>query len=236
MHNGLHDVPVLRAMGVEVGPYHDTQVLAYHEMIRTGCGVLEAESQNLGTLAYRECGMRLGELRDIPGVDFETQTIPYSEEVMRYAGEDAVATWRLFDVYKQRGLLEQQAYQIDMGQVPLIEQMIRTGIPFDADATLDYYMGVLDKLDTITGELRAKAARLGNHDFNPGSHPQVRELITKRIGLRIRKRTRGGLASTNEKALADHKAHPFVEAIQSRRELDKLRSTYLAPLLEELSQ
>ena len=38
----------------------------------------------------------------------------------------------------------------------------------------------------------------------------------------------------NEKALADHKDHKFVKRLQDRRELDKLRGTYLLPLLEEL--
>jgi len=235
LHNALHDIPVLRAMGIELGAYHDTQVLAYHDMLRTGSGVLEAESQNLGTLAYRECGMKLRELSDCAGVDFSTRTIPYTNEVMQYAGMDAVATWRLYQVYAARGLTTYEPYVIDMGQVPLVEQMIRTGLPIDADAALEYYMEVLDKLEAVTEDLRHQAAKLGNRDFNPGSHPQVRELLTRRLSLRIRKRTRGGKASTNEKALADHRDHPFVAQIQARRELDKLRSTYLAPLLEAIS-
>ncbi len=234
MHNGLHDIPVLRAMGIDIETFHDTQVLAYHDMIRTGCAVLESESQNLGTLAYRECGLRLGELSDIPGVDFDTQTIPYSDAVMHYAGEDPIASWRLFKIYEQRGLLNTLPYRIDMGQVPLIEEMIATGIPFDVDATLDYYADVLDKLTAVTTTLREKAARFGNRDFNPSSHVQVRELITRKIGLRIRKRTKSGKASTNEKALADHQGHPFVAQIQKQRELAKLRGTYLEPLMEAL--
>jgi uracil-DNA glycosylase family 4 len=234
MHNGLHDIPVLRAMGVYLGDYHDTQVLGYHDMLRTGSGVLDAEAQNLGTLAYRECGMVLGELSDIRGVSFGTQTIPYSDAVMEYAGLDPIATWRLFNIYEQRGLLNYLPYQIDMGQVPLVGQMVANGLPFDADATLDYYAEVLDKIDEVTADLRSRAARLGNRDFNPGSHPQVRELVTRRLSLRVRKRTRGGLASTNEKALADHQGHPFIKALQTHRELSKLRGTYLKPLLQEL--
>ena len=233
-HNFIHDVPVLRAMGVEVGAFHDTQVLGYHDMIRTGSGVLEAESQNLGTLAYREVGMVLRELEDLPGVDFETQMIPYSDEVRDYAGADAIATRRLFDVYARRGVVDTDAYQIDMGQVPLVEEMIATGIPFDRDDAIDYYYEVLGKLSDASKELKAQAARFGNRDFNPASHLQVREILTKRLGLRIRKRTKGGQTSTNEKALADFKNEPFVERLQTFRELNKLKGTYLLPLLKEL--
>lgn len=234
LHNGIHDLPVLRSLGVLIDAYEDTQVMAYHDILRTGSGVLEAESQNLGTLAYRECGMRLGELSEIPGVDFAAKTIPYTDAVMQYAGADPVATWRLFNIYEQRGLLNYQPYQIDMGQVFLVEHMMRAGIPFDVDETTDYYADVCDKLSTANIDLKAQAARFGNRDFNPGSHPQVREIITRKIGLRIRKRTKGGLASTNEKALADHKDNKFVKRLQDRRELDKLRGTYLVPLLQEL--
>ncbi len=234
MQNGIHDLPVLRAMGIHVGEYHDTQVLAYHDMIRTGSGVLEAESQNLGTLAYRESNLILGELSDCPGVDLASRVIPYTEAVMRYAAMDPIACWRLFDVYRRRGLVEYPPYVIDMGQVPLVETMIATGMPFDADAAMDYYGNVIDKLAATRAELEAMAARYGNRDFNPGSPDQVRELVTRKIGLKIRKRTRGGKASTNEKALADHKAHPFVQKLQDYRELNKLKGTYCEPLLEEL--
>jgi len=235
LHNSLHDVPVLGAMGLELGTWHDTQVLAYHDMIRTGSGVLEAESQNLGTLAYRELGMVLGELEDLPGVDLEARIIPYTDEVMQYAGADAVAARRLYDVYQRRGLLDYQPYQIDMSQIPLVEEMIRTGIPFDLDGAVDYYTSAQEGLASTLTALQKKASRLGNWHFNPGSHPQVRELITKRIGLKVYKHTRGGKVSTSEKALAAHQDHPFVAEVQKYRELQKLLGTYLLPLIEELN-
>lgn len=233
LHHGIHDLPVLRAMGITIGDFHDTQVLAYHEMLRTGSGVLEAASQNLGTLAYRELHVTLRDLEDLPGVNFATQTIPYSDAVMAYAGADAIATWRLFEGYCAQGLTETTAYRVDMGQVGLVEQMITNGLPFEETAVLDYYVDVLEKLETATQTLQDMARPLGRRDFNPGSHPQVREII-QQLGLRVWKRTKGGLASTNEKALATHAGHPFVAALQTRRELDKLRGTYLVPLLEAL--
>lgn len=234
LHNGLHDIPVLRALGYEIGPFEDTQVLAYHDLLRTGSGTLDGEAQNLGTTAYRECQLELGELRDLPGVDFTTRTIPDSPSVMAYAALDAIATYRLFLTYVKRGLLDYPPYRIDMGQVGLIEEMQRTGLPFDADGVLDYYVDILDKLEAAKAALKAKAARYGMRDFNPGSHPQVRELVTRKIGLRVRKRTRGGQASTNEKALADFAENEVVQLLQTFREIDKVRGTYVRPLLEAL--
>lgn len=236
MHNGIHDVPVLRKMGVSVRRYHDTQVLAYHEMMRSGSGVLEQEAQNLGTLSYRYLGMELKDLADLPGVDFDAMEIPYSDDVMHYAGMDVISDYRLFINYEQQGLVNDPVYQIDMSQVALVEEMIAAGMPFDVNATADYLVEILGKKDAVTAELQEMAARRGNRDFNPGSHPQVRELVTKKYGLRVRKRTKGGLASTNEKALAPFKEHIFVQKLQTYRELSKLEGTYLYPLMEELSQ
>lgn len=230
-HNGLYDVPVLAAMGVHLWRWEDTQVLAYHEMLRTGSGVLEAESQNLGTLAYRFCQMMLGELTDCKGVDFKTQTIPYTDEVLTYAGEDVIATYRLFEHLSTYA--QDPVYRIDMGQILLVEEMIRAGLPFAVDDVADYYCEVIEKKALAVTDLRVMAARRGLRNFNPGSHPQVRALLQK-YGLKVRKRTKGGQSSTNEKALAPHKAHEFVKRLQDYRELDKLDGTYLRPLMKEL--
>lgn len=232
LHNGLHDIPVLRALGVDLpAMWHDTQVLAYHEMLRSGSGALEAESQNLGTLAYRELGMTLGELTDIPGVNLSEKHIPISDTVMQYAGEDAAATRRLFIRYQD--LTDDPCYLIDMGQIPLVEEMVATGLPVDREAVFDYLVELTDKEADISAELQVMAKRRGKTNFNPRSHLQVRELITRSFGLRPRKRTKGGKASTNEKALAEFQHHPFVAKLQEHREVVKLIGTYVRPLYTE---
>lgn len=232
LHNALHDLPILEALGVKDFPFHDTQVLAYHRMMRTGSGVLEAESQNLGTLAYRECGMELGELTDCPGVDLDRQIIPFSKEVIQYAGEDPCATYRLFQAYKDE--TKQEAYQIDLAQIPMLRRMQETGLPIDEEAARDYLVEITTKEQEAFDALEIMAQRRGVKDFNPKSHPQVRKMVTERLHLNIRKRTKGGKASTNSKALATHQEVPFVACLQKQRELSKLKGTYLLPLLEEL--
>lgn len=232
-HNLLHDIPVFRSMGVTLPDmFDDTMVLGYHHMLRTGSGVLESEAQNLGTQAYRELGMVLQELSDLDGVDFSTETIPYTEQVKDYAGMDCIAAWHLRRVHNV--LAAEPIYQIDRDAILYVEQMIAEGLPFDIDHISDLYGDVLARSERLYHELRSMAERRGVRDFNPGSHPQVRELVTKKYQLRVRKRTKGGKASTNEKALAQFKDHPFVKAIGDYRESEKLRGTYIEPLLKEL--
>lgn len=238
MHNGIHDIAVLRAMGIDLKSWDDTQLMAFHYINVTGDGTLDGHYQNLGRLGYRHAGMLLGELSDLPGVDLEAKVIPYNDEVLNYAGQDAIATWRLAEFYDNWFINNEQTrkvYTIDQGQAPLIRSMMDHGLPFDYDDTADYFLDATEKEAVSSERLMEMAAKRGLHEFNPRSPVQVEELITKKYGLRIRKRTKSGKASTNEKALAIHKDHPFVSALQEHRELTKLIGTYLTPLMRELA-
>ena len=238
MHNGIHDLTVLRAMGIEIRAFEDTQLMAYHHMLVTGSGALESESQNLGTLGYRYAGILLGELSDIPGVDLENRIIPYTDQVLEYAGQDAIATRRLFDVFwpwLEAVPDRMKVYRIDQGQAFLIRHMMDCGLPFDYDDVTDYYIEIMEKEKVSRERVTTMAERRGLKEFNPRSPDQVRALITEKYGLKVRKRTKSGKASTNEKALATHRDHPFVQALQEYREITKLEGTYLTPLMEALS-
>lgn len=56
LHNALHDLPILREMGVRVGAFVDTMVLSY---------CLCLEPQGLKDLAYRHAGMRMKSYEDV---------------------------------------------------------------------------------------------------------------------------------------------------------------------------
>lgn len=237
LHNGIGDLPTLKALGINLRAWEDTQLLAYHHMIRTGSGVLEAESQGLATQAYRLAGTIKGNLASVPGVDLNKRVLPYNDAMLTYAATDAVAEYRLAVALwdwanSTEGILP--VYRIDQGQAFLIREMMDHGMPFDYNATTEYYLEALGKEAVVRAELEHMAIKRGTSDFNPGSHVQVRKLITEKFSLRIRQRTKGGAASTNEKALALHAAHPFVAKLQEHRELTKLIGTYLEPLMETL--
>lgn len=240
MHNGIGDLPVLRAMGVHIDRFHDTQLMAFHEMLVTGSGALESEAQNLGTLCYRHCRLLLGELADIPGVDLGNRLIsPSVPEFLFYAGMDAVAQFRLTErllAWLDENPETKRCYEIDQAPALFFREMMDAGMPIDYDAATEYYVEALEKETMAREALEGMAERRGVHEFNPRSANQVRELVTRKYGLKIRKRTKGGAASTNEKALAIHADHPFVQSLQGHRELTKLLGTYLLPLMTELAE
>lgn len=56
LHSALHDIPVLRAMGVEGCEFEDTMIMAY---------LLNVEPQGLKALAKRHCGMEMQDYMDL---------------------------------------------------------------------------------------------------------------------------------------------------------------------------
>ena len=58
LHNALHDLPILREMGVRVPTFEDTMVYSY---------CLCLEPQGLKDLAYRHCGMKMRSYDDVTG-------------------------------------------------------------------------------------------------------------------------------------------------------------------------
>lgn len=239
LHNGIGDLPVLRAMGIELDAFEDTQLLLFHHMLNTGSGALDAEAQNLGAACYRFNNLTFKELADVEGVDLEEQLLPYNADMLHYAGLDAIAQYRLADALWRWIHTEPDAlavYQIDHGQAFLIRAMMDNGLPFDYEAVTDYYMDATEREAGLRTELEEMAARRGLREFNPASSKQVREIVVEKYGLRIRKRTKGGAISTNEKALSAHADHPFVFKMQEHREMTKLLGTYLTPLMEELAE
>lgn len=68
LHNALHDLPILREMGVNIGKFEDTMVYAY---------CLSIEPQGLKDLAYRHCGMHMKSYDDVIGPPMRKLTSEY---------------------------------------------------------------------------------------------------------------------------------------------------------------
>ena len=72
LHNAMHDLPILREMGVRVPKFEDTMVYAY---------CLCLEPQGLKDLAYRHCGMKMRSYEDVTGPAMRKLTAEYLVKV-----------------------------------------------------------------------------------------------------------------------------------------------------------
>lgn len=163
--------------------------------------------------------------------------------VRQYAGCDPDATRRvhraLWPQVKAMGL--EEAYRIDVGIIPMLTSMIRTGMRVN-----------VAKLQALGREMENECARiqreirdLTGYNINPGSDDQVADMLftkmrldkdAKKDSIRLRLTPSGDRISTNKKILASvKKYHPVVLSVLDYRERQKIKGTYVDGVLRNLS-
>jgi DNA polymerase-1 len=88
-----------------------------------------------------------------------------------------------------------------------------------------------DHLTSTLGELTQKIYHCANSEFNINSPAQLGVILFEHLGLKGSKKTKTGY-STDEKVLSSlENDHPIIPLLLEYRELFKLKSTYIDPLL-----
>jgi DNA polymerase-1 len=156
------------------------------------------------------------------------------EDASKYASEDAYITLKLFNLFNKKILLQDAAHLIEESQnveVPFITTLLdmeKEGIKVDADF-LEEFLGEVK--ETLSG-LTAKIHELAGSEFNINSTKQLGVILFEHLGLPVGKKTKTGY-STDEKVLNSLKdKHEIIISLLEYREVYKLYSTYIEPLLK----
>jgi len=124
----------------------------------------------------------------------------------------------------------QNVLRLDLGALPLIEEINRTGIYLDVPQLRTLESEITEQLARLESEIEDMAGR----KINPESRDQVAPLIFHDLALHPAggiKLTKTGLESTVDEILCSVKhQHPIIPLILDHRELDKLKTTYTTPL------
>lgn len=146
---------------------------------------------------------------------------------LRYAAFDASYTLSLYWHFREK-LLEDAAvrklfYKITMPAARALERIERRGLTLD----LKGYARVEKQVRIDKDAALAELVRMGGN-INWNSHPQVREVLFKKLQLRCSVKTDKGLQSTGEDALVELKdQHPVAAQLVKYRELEKFLGTYI---------
>lgn len=235
------DAPQLAKMGIQIPEdrFDDTGVMAY---------LLGVEPQALKDLSLRFLGRvrktfteTFGEHVTIIGKSGKPlkkqklvlkQFHEVPDQVMTdYAGADADDTLslkpHLWARIQDLGL--EQVYEIDRRVLPLYSRMEQVGLPVGDPG---YFTKLSEDLAT---DLEFKTFKLQDNwpDFNPASPDQVAALLFDHLKLPAYKKTPTGKRfTTNDKILESLTAHhPIVQDIIDWREVSKLKSTFVDPIL-----
>ncbi|MFW5838082.1 MAG: DNA polymerase I, partial [Desulfovibrionaceae bacterium] len=109
----------------------------------------------------------------------------------------------------------------------VLADMERVGVHIDQQAFEAYHQEVSAELEELTRRIVEQAGE----EFNIRSSQQMAHVLFERLGLKPVGKTAGGALSTSVDALEKLQGrHPIIESILEYRRLEKLRSTYLAPM------
>ena len=160
------------------------------------------------------------------------------EEASRYACEDAVATYCLYERLKSEfqnqnlhHLLE-LAYTLEFPMIKTLAEMESEGIKID----IEFFESLRVIATKNIAEYSSQVFSLAQETFNLNSPSQLSVILFEKLGLQGSKQVKGGY-STEESVLEKLvDAHPIITPILKYREANKLRNTYIDPLLKLAKQ
>ncbi len=155
-------------------------------------------------------------------------------DACQYAAEDALITLRLFNLLRERLKLQNAAHLIEEAEqveLPFVETLLgmeKEGIRVDTAYLEAFAVEARDALAALTASIYEAAGC----EFNINSPKQLGAVLFETLGLPTAKKTKSGY-STDEKVLSGlADAHPVVGLVLQYREMHKLYSTYIDPLLK----
>lgn len=201
--------------------YADTMILAW---------LLNPESNvGLDTLAKRFFNYDMVKFKEVvaKGEDFSSVAL---EKACEYASEDAWMTLMLFE--KLNEMLEphllEVAKTVEYPFIKTLMNMEKEGIKIDGA----YFEVLLKRTDSAIEALKTEIFTLCDATFNLNSTQQLGNVLFDQLGLPVVKKTKTGY-STDENVLNELRdKHASIAKILEYRELYKLRSTYIEPLLK----
>ena len=187
----------------------------------------------LDFLALRYLNYQMKSYSDIvkKGEDFSSVDI---QTAAFYAVEDAIITLKLYnkflEIFHEKSLdkLLKEAYEVEFPFVNVLIAIEQAGIKVNLEYLIHLEKEFSKKLEELTKEIFS----LTGENFNINSPKQLGKILFEKLKLKGAKKTKSGF-STNEATLKKIKdTHPVVKKILEYREIQKLLSTYIKPLIK----
>ena len=160
------------------------------------------------------------------------------EDAAVYAAEDALITLKLYNLFLEKLKLQsaehliKEAKDVEIPFIKTLLKMEKEGIALNQAYLEQFLVEVKETLSTLTAEIYT----LAGSEFNINSTKQLGVVLFETLGLPVGKKTKTGY-STDEKVLNSLKdAHEIIPKLLEYREVYKLYSTYIEPLLKLASQ
>lgn len=156
------------------------------------------------------------------------------DRVCAYCGEDVDYTLRLKtrleEQLKENGLWDLFT-QIEMPLVPVLMRMEREGIFVD----LHQLQAMSQEIKTELAHLEKQIYKFAKEPFNINSPKQLSHVLFEELELKPPKKTMTGFSTSAEVLESLQDASPIIPLILEYRTLEKMRSTYIDALPEQIN-
>ncbi|MDD5156760.1 DNA polymerase I [Sulfurimonas sp.] len=156
------------------------------------------------------------------------------EDACKYAAEDAFVTLKLYVLLLEKLELQdashiiKEAFSVEMPFIKTLLHMEKDGIAVERAFLEKFLVEVKETLAELTKKIYTQAGG----EFNINSTQQLGNILFEKLGLPVGKKTKTGY-STNEDVLSQLcDSHDIIPYLLEYREVYKLFSTYIEPLLK----
>ncbi|MCF7916454.1 MAG: DNA polymerase I [Candidatus Omnitrophica bacterium] len=141
--------------------------------------------------------------------------------------------WKLYQALSTKlaeEKLEELFYTIEMPLVNILYKMQSEGISVD----IKQLKRVLSKVNKNIIEVKKAIFKVAKKEFNLNSPKQLQEILFKDLGIKPLKKTKTGYSTGEEVLKSLSLEHSIARDILQYRELSKLKTTYLLPLIKKV--
>lgn len=228
-HNIKYDMHVFRRGGM---PLHhiifDTMVASY---------LIQADERqhSLDRLAFKEFEKVKIPIEDLIGKGKKQITmreVPL-DKITEYCCEDIDYTIRLKNLYEKQlhdRKLDKLFKEIELPLIDVLAKMEARGVFVDTKVLRP----LSEKIQKDLHHLQTEIYKLAGEEFNLNSPKQLSEILFTKLNIRAPKKTATGFSTNADVLESLALEYPIAELILEYRSLEKLRSTYIDTLPEQI--
>lgn len=228
-HDVKYDLQVLKSYGISISRIgFDTMVASY--LLKSNL-----RQHSLEQLSLEFFGKLRTDIKDLTGKgkkEVSLTEVPILQ-LSQFCCESVDYIFRLKQIFHKQ--LEERNlsplfFNLELPLLPILAKMERQGIYLDVPFLSGLSESITAQIRTLEQEIYAMAGM----EFNLNSPKQLSEVLFQRLGIHPPKKTATGL-STNADVLESLKdRYPIAEKIIEYRSLEKLRSTYVDILPQQV--